>query len=130
MDRQPCSLLRVWLGLIAALRLEVPVDSRVFGRSLSDCSDIIFSPFNPLFRALLFRKSLYRVVYIRNIRNIRKTGQLSWRPGMHLGMYVPDKWLTRDDMFNESKHDNENENEKMRKRENYSLEEARVSRPN
>lgn len=49
---------------------------------------------------------------------------------MHLGMYVPDKWLTRDDMLNESKHDNENENEKMRKRDNYSLEEARVSRPN
>jgi hypothetical protein len=24
---------------------------------------------------------------------------------MHLGMYVPDKWLTRDDILNESKNE-------------------------
>lgn len=49
----PRSLLRVWLGLIAALRLEVPL---IVGCSDADCQTPVtsYSPFNPHFRALLF----------------------------------------------------------------------------
>lgn len=54
---QPRSLLRVWLGRIAALRLEVPL---IVGCSDADYRTPVtsYSPFNPLFRAFAFRKSL------------------------------------------------------------------------